>query len=228
MNDKRLAMTLIELLVVISIIAILMGLLLPAVQVARAAARATECKNQMRQIGMAFQQYCDLHKGRFPETAHSGPGRSWIYTLAPHMESVDKIRICPDDIYQAERLEARATSYVISNYITSTSVGAIRSQYKLQATSRTMMVFEGYNKRGADPEKPDPADDHAHATKWFANWSVDPKQVVDAIEKIEKEVQLDQHLASANYLYADAHVETIAVEQIYEWVEAGFDFAKPE
>src|SRR5215212_7276133 len=176
MNDKRLAMTLIELLVVISIIAILMGLLLPAVQVARAAARATECKNQIRQIGIAFQQYCDLHKGRFPETAHSGPGQSWIYTLAPHMESVDKIRICPDDTQQAERLEARATSYVISNYITSTSVGAVRSLYKLQATTRTMIVFEGDNLR-----PPDPANDHAHAMKWFSKWSEDPKLVATAI-----------------------------------------------
>src|SRR3954452_10253241 len=100
MNNKRLAMTLIELLVVISIIAILMGLLLPAVQVARAAARAAECKNKMRQMGLGFQQFCDLHRGRFPETAHSGPGRSWIYTLAPHLENVDSIRICPDDPYR--------------------------------------------------------------------------------------------------------------------------------
>src|SRR3954452_14845003 len=214
MNNKRLAMTLIELLVVISIIAILMGLLLPAVQVARAAARATECKNQMRQIGIAFQQYCDLHKGRFPETAHSGPGKSWIYTLAPHMESVDKIRICPDDIFQAERLEARATSYVISNYITSTSVGGIRSLYQLEATNRTMIVFEGYNKRDADPANPDPANDHAHATKWFADLSLKPDAI---LAMIEKEVQLDQHLDASNYLYADAHVETIATGRIYEW-----------
>jgi prepilin-type N-terminal cleavage/methylation domain-containing protein/prepilin-type processing-associated H-X9-DG protein len=220
MNGKRCGMTLIELLVVISIIAILMGLLLPAVQVARAAARATECKNNMRQIGISFQQFCDLHKGRFPETAHSGPGRSWIYTLAPHMESVDKIRICPDDAQQAERLDALATSYVISNYITSTSLGAIRSLYKLQATNRTMIVFEGANSRA-----PDPANDHAHAAKWFSKWSEDPKL---AAATIEAEVQLDQHLDTSNYLYADAHVDTISTGQIYEWINAGFDFAKPE
>lgn len=220
MPDKRRAMTLIELLVVIAIIGILMALLLPAVQVARAAARTSECKNNLRQIGIAFQQFCELHKGRFPETGHSGPGKSWIYTLAPHLESVDKIRICPDDEQRVERLDALATSYLINNYITSTSAGAVRSLYKLQATSRTLIVLEGANKLA-----PVPANDHAHANKWFSKWNVDPALVVAAIEA---EVQLDRHLGSANYLYADGHVDSLGADRVYEWVQAGFDFAKPE
>lgn len=64
--------TLIELLVVIAIIAVLIALLLPAVQQAREAARRSQCKNNMKQLGLALHNYHDVH-GVFPPGWVEGP-----------------------------------------------------------------------------------------------------------------------------------------------------------
>ncbi len=86
MKHSRRGFTLIELLVVIAIIAILVALLLPAVQQARESARRTQCRNNLKQIGLGLQSYAEAHKlfppGRL-RSMSDGAGR--CYSAYAHL-----------------------------------------------------------------------------------------------------------------------------------------------
>ena len=86
----RRGFTLIELLVVIAIIAVLVAILLPAVQQAREAARASQCRNNLKQLGIALHSYVEIHSSFPPgNVAIDSAGRrgaSWMVQILPQLE----------------------------------------------------------------------------------------------------------------------------------------------
>jgi prepilin-type N-terminal cleavage/methylation domain-containing protein/prepilin-type processing-associated H-X9-DG protein len=92
-RKRRTGFTLIELLVVIAIIAVLIALLLPAVQMAREAARRAQCRNNLKQIGLALHNYHSTYEV-FPFGSYTGPPTittwnkvtGWSQMILPYME----------------------------------------------------------------------------------------------------------------------------------------------
>jgi prepilin-type N-terminal cleavage/methylation domain-containing protein/prepilin-type processing-associated H-X9-DG protein len=111
---RRSAFTLIELLVVIAIIAVLIGLLVPAVQKVREAANRTSCTNNLKQIGLAMHLYHDAYKklpmGQFTRVGLApSPGWTWCTEIWPFIEQDNLFRQVGPDLGTVKTVPAPGT-----------------------------------------------------------------------------------------------------------------------
>ena len=110
--------TLIELLVVIAIIGVLVGLLLPAVQNARAASRRTACSSKLKQIGLATHNYADAHRARFPPGSPGNLKHGLFTYLLPYLEhgtEYEDIDVAGDPFNSSQRYTLIA-EYICPSY----------------------------------------------------------------------------------------------------------------
>lgn len=229
--SRRRGFTLIELLVVVAIIAILAGLLLPALSSAKMRARQTACISGLHQLGLGIQMYADDHRGFFPETTHgtTDTNRSWIVTLRPYVGNVDAIRACPSDPFRIARITNAASSYIPNEYVAVDQVspfGGVTESFRrldsLRNPVETITLFEI-----ADAKDFNITADHTHSRLWTSGgWNA-----------VLADIQPDRHATGtrsarhdsgkASQLMACGHVVSASASMLKARVDRGEDVARP-
>ena len=226
-NDKVVyfrGFTLVELLVVIAIIALLTGLLLPAIGRAKAAARATECRNNLRDMGLGFRMYVDEWEA-YPTAARGSfvlRDRAygtlmlddWKQALAPHIGALPTAAIPYVALKKLRCAELRPTS-------DGTRVN-IQYSYNASGTARfhdpSRLGLGGYLDKGAEPPlRPTRESAVRMPSNMIAAGDIETHNLgaliwssgsFDPLSKDRWMWPGRAHGAQANLLFADGHVES--------------------
>lgn len=191
--------TLVEMVVVAGIVLCLAAFSLPTLQRALASAQTTRCSANLRVLGQATLLYAADNGMVLPATMHQAPdgSESWINTLQPYASSPVTFK-CPSD-----ENRARTRTYVMNDFMTKNPHPApfldFSSLLKISRQMDTVLYVEAAKSSGVP-------DDHFHFTEYF--------QMEIPASDFSRMVGVKRHAGKANYLFVDAHVETLSWEQV--------------
>ena len=228
----RQGFTLVEVLVVIGIIALLVGILMPALTKARAAANTTKCLANIRNMEVAHTMYVGAYRGAMIRAglAHSGwsgaghdPRVSWLVTLEEFFKA-PLLHRCPSDMSPAwdEPYPGsspplyRVTSFGINNYVDPShappGVGPYVKITQVRSPSTTVHFIEVAEVGNYA------SSDHVHVEMWYS--PVDPDLVAELAGNqmaLARHGGKQRHASGlANYGFLDGHAETLRFAQVYK------------
>lgn len=217
------AFTLIELLVVLSIIAVLVSLLLPALGKSRRASKAVVCLANLRSIGTSIVLYNKDFQDYYPLSSHTAGSvtkpDAWLQSLEPY-GVIRQNRFCPSDAFRSQRLTSFATNDhfepltpgIDFNAVTGKRLPggrklALNRVFLIPRPSATVYAVEFGGEGNGD---------HIHSIDWSK-----PQQVKDAID-------VTRHDDSGDYLFADGHSAAVRWSKIQQSFSAETSMFNPE
>lgn len=230
----RCAFTLIELLVVIVIIALLVGILLPALGSARDSARSIQCLSNLRTLGITIHQYTDANQGILPKSSHSAgfnslpwaatlyepitgrpfEGTSYTWDNAGWWDATNSFYRCPHDQRESPieqpglPFSMPALSYGMNAYfeLTLGEIDPSRSSSSSLAPFRKLIATPHPSTTVLMGGLVEAASrDHIMAHFW-RTVGIDPLT----------EIAADRHAGSSGYIYLDGHAANAALKETYD------------
>lgn len=205
------AFTLIELLVVMAVIALLVGILLPALARSRRLAHATKCLANLHSLSQAVTMYADGNDGRLPNVglAHGGSvseGDAWINAASTEIGNAQVAR-CPSDESSywnrpfPSTSQIRRLSYATNYYMT----GLVEGKEEFNVMTRIKRPSTTVFWAELAEETAYAVADHFHPETWFA----------DPLNLARQELHTTRHLGRSNYGFVDGHAEPARFEDLY-------------